>query len=184
MSIRWGRIAVITVAGIVAGVFELAKIALEVSHGSMPTSWVDFLLSGLTVLALVSIVGELRHRLRVLRRPRIIRKLAGYAFAATAICTAGICLYGLWRQEFLWVGLTYAMCIPLALFGALSGDPDDTAEPTLFDWRRRKDAELEHERQMQENQRRRLEHEQFLKENPDLAALEKLPMRAKIRIGL
>jgi hypothetical protein len=185
LTTRNYHLAISTVIVVVTGVVETCKDAYELFDHSVPKTYIGIALSIVMVASAILTLQELRGRLHILGRRNIFSALADMAFWITCIGAVYIIVVGLLNPSWFFVLLTFAACIALAFFGEWRDpEPAEMAgaprQLNLFEWDAERRRLLERNVQLE---RDRKEYERFLKEHPDIAKFEGLPMNIKMRLN-
>lgn len=179
MNAKSTRIGIATVIGIVAAAFEIVNITLELIADNLPTSWSDMVWTGLLILSGGFGAYELRDRLWDLAKPTQLRPFLTFGFCVSAIIAFGSDAFALWTVSGKGLLVTVGALIPMLIFGSWRDALEEP--PDLFEWTERKRSWVTH---VAEQERISLEHAIFLRDNPDAAAIERLPLCVRVRCGI
>jgi hypothetical protein len=179
MKINWTLVAVATVCGVTASCFEISNMIYELSLESLSTGWKHWVWTALAILAMTVAFYELRKRMHALREPKVLRPILTFGFHGSAAIALGSDVVGLWNMSGYGLLVSFCMIIPTAIFGCLRGaleDPPDLFEST--------DRRLRWKTHVAEQQRVAIQHAKFLRDNPEIAAIERLPLCVRVRCGI
>jgi hypothetical protein len=176
-------VALSTAGGAAVCLYEGFHHAHELYAGGVPHSFLGLAFNVVAVVAGLYAVSELRQHLLTLRQRPILGKLGDIGFWVTV---AGVVVFYVYSIFFAAASLTtvllmFACCVPMIIFGSMRELGESSEAPDLFEYADRKSYELS---AIADADFREREHEAFLKQFPDQARLERMPMIVKIRSGM
>ena len=184
MTHRPYKLAVASIFALFVGLVETLATSFELYQAGMPQSWGRSILTGVSIMASLYALLEIRRLLRMLGRPSLMVAWLTIGFWGAALATVLLGILALRSNTLSGLLLFVAAIVPLFVLGVSRDVVTEVLEPDqrdLFQWRESEDraAALELEvARLKENQ---ADLDKLLRENPELASAYGLPLSARIR---